>query len=73
MLLSDDDTFFPELAADERHVADEWLNGYLCLVQRILRERRTASDNIYPHPPIDGSRGTGTIGTRRNNAPPASP
>lgn len=74
MLLSDDDTLFPELDADERHVADEWLNGYLRLVLRILRERRTPSDTITcPHPPIDGSRGTGTIGTPRNNAPSASP
>ncbi len=57
-------TFFPELEGDVRKEADLWLRDYLALVIRIAAGPKTETrSSSYPHPMVDCSIGTGTIGT----------
>ena len=43
MTIPKPETFFPELAGDQRERADEWLYAYLQLIIRIHRERSEAT------------------------------
>lgn len=65
------ESYFPELEGDDKRLADEWLDGYLQLVNRIRREHldRAPRPQSYPQAPVDDSSGTGTVrtATRRNS------
>jgi hypothetical protein len=60
--------FFPELDDALQKEAECWLREYLALVIRIAASsKRESSQQCCPHPLLDASTGSGTIGT------PASP